>query len=121
MISGGVTSIVQAAFSVCTSLRSVVILESVKAIGSSVFQGCTNLESIVIPEGVHTIGDNAFRGCSQLQKIILPDKLVKYKSSYGIANNQTVIPYSKFISHWKRNDALEKNPIQISQFCFYIK
>ena len=50
VIPEGVTEIVWAAFSGCTSLTEVVIPESVTWIGNSAFSVCSSLTKVVIPE-----------------------------------------------------------------------
>ena len=50
------------AFEGCTSLRSLVVPESVISIGESAFDGCTSLSSLVIPKRVVSIKGNLFCG-----------------------------------------------------------
>ncbi len=65
VIIGG-TSISDNAFSFCTDLEKVVILDSVTSIGSSAFNHCIRLGSIVIADSVEKIGKYAFVTCNQL-------------------------------------------------------
>ncbi|MBR5956777.1 MAG: leucine-rich repeat domain-containing protein, partial [Salinivirgaceae bacterium] len=58
------TSIGDEAFSVCSSLTSVTIPESVTSIGDYAFSGCSSLTPVTIPESVTSIGDEAFSGCN---------------------------------------------------------
>ncbi len=69
-----VTSIGDYAFSYCTSLNSVKILDSVTSIGDNAFYHSTNLTSITIPYSVTSIGEAAFRGCN-LTTITIPDSV----------------------------------------------
>jgi hypothetical protein len=71
IISAGVTSIGNEAFSGCASLASVTIQASVTSIGGSAFSGCSSLASITIPASVTSIGVNAFSGCSRLASLTL--------------------------------------------------
>ena len=56
VISDGVTSIGDRAFSECTRLTSVIIPEGVTNIGEYAFSKCAGLKSITIPESVTSIG-----------------------------------------------------------------
>ena len=61
-------------YSVCSSLQSVIIPDSVTSIGGSAFAGCESLQSVTIPDSVTSIGDGAFLECSSLQSIIISHK-----------------------------------------------
>ena len=56
-------------FRQCTSLKTVVIPESVRRIGEHVFQGCTGLTELTVPKSVTTIRKGAFTGCDALYKL----------------------------------------------------
>ena len=71
-ILDGVTSIGGAAFYNCTSLESVTIPDSVTSIGAEAFYNCTNLKNVTIPEGVTDIGSFAFYKCKNLKSVIIP-------------------------------------------------
>ena len=58
------------AFSVCSSLTSVTIPNSVTSIGGSAFRNCESLTSVTIPNSVTSIGEWAFSGCSSLRSPI---------------------------------------------------
>lgn len=58
-----------------TSLRTVVLGNSVTSIGKYEFYGCTGLTSIEIPNSVKSIGIAAFYNCRSLTSIIFPDCL----------------------------------------------
>ena len=68
IITGG-TSIGDYAFKDCSSLESIVILDSVTSIGGGAFYNCSSLESIVIPNNVTSIGYEAFYYCSSLENV----------------------------------------------------
>ncbi|OFX76224.1 MAG: hypothetical protein A2X12_04480 [Bacteroidetes bacterium GWE2_29_8] len=55
-----ITSIGDAAFTMCTGLTSIIIPNSVTSIGFGAFVYCTSLTSIIIPNSVTSIGDYAF-------------------------------------------------------------
>ncbi len=66
------TKLVSFNFSLCTSLASITIPNSVTSIGDYAFYRCTSLTSITIPDSVTTIGKNAFNGCSSLTSVTIP-------------------------------------------------
>ena len=57
-----VTSIDEYAF-FQSSVKSVIIPDSVTSIGNRAFQACFNLTSITLPKSLESIGNNAFLGC----------------------------------------------------------
>ena len=60
VVSDGVTSIGDYAFSWCSSLTSITIPDGVTSIGERAFFWCTGLTSITIPDSVTSIGEDAF-------------------------------------------------------------
>lgn len=63
------------AFLKCSSLKKIVIPETVKSIGNSAFLGCSNLESINIPNSVSNLGRKAFYECISLKTITIPGRI----------------------------------------------
>lgn len=59
------------AFSVCHSLTSITIPDSVTSIGMSVFEACIGLTSITIPNSVTSIGGYAFLDCTGLTSVTI--------------------------------------------------
>lgn len=55
-----------------SSLKTILIPDTVTEIGNGAFMDFYNLEYIYIPESVTKIDDNAFNGCSQLASISIP-------------------------------------------------
>ena len=85
------------AFEGCTSLRSLVVPESVISIGESAFCGCSSLRSLVIPNGVTSIGDRAFECCSSLSSLIIPNSVTSIGNSafrYCLSLSSLIIPNS---------------------------
>lgn len=68
-----VTSIGSSAFSSCSGLTSITIPNSVTSIGGDAFYNCTGLTSLTIGNSVTTIGEYAFYKCTGLEKVIVPD------------------------------------------------
>ena len=65
------------AFAHCTGLKSIVIGNNVKTIGTSSFSYCTGLKSVVIGNNVNIIQGSAFNSCSSLEEITMPGSLTK--------------------------------------------
>ena len=81
-IPDSVTTIKGGAFMACTSLKEIVIPDSVTEIltyGSwGAFSGCTSLEDVKLGNGVTKIGTRAFSGCTNLEHINLPNNITTY-------------------------------------------
>ena len=76
IIPNSVTAIGEGAFRDCGRLSSVTIPKNVKSIGKDAFKFCEGLTSLTIKEGVTTIGDYAFAGCKSLKHVIIPNSVV---------------------------------------------
>ena len=74
-IPKAVTTIGDAAFDFCQSLRSVTIPAGVTRIGDGAFEDCFSLANVAIGGGVTTIGDHAFDHCQSLTNITVPDSV----------------------------------------------
>ena len=66
ILSNSITSIGLGTFYYCKSLTSIHIPEGVTSIGDSVFAYCSGLTSINIPESVTSIGSTTFLNCTSL-------------------------------------------------------
>ena len=92
-----VTSIEEYAFYKRTSLKSVIIPNSVTEIGKSAFKDCYCLTSVNIPDSVTKIGDYAFQFCGSLQSITIPNGVTKIGNmmfKYCISLKSITIPNS---------------------------
>ena len=69
------TSIGDGAFSSCSSLTSITIPNSVTSIGNNAFYNCSSLTSITIPNSVTSIGGSAFSFCKSLTSITIPNSV----------------------------------------------
>ncbi len=67
-----ITTIGEAAFFECSTLRSITIPEGVTTIEYGAFYNCANLKEVTLPEGVVTIGNNAFCNCKGLHNVTIP-------------------------------------------------
>ena len=74
-ISKETLGILSGAFSICTSLKSIIIPNTITSIGKKAFLDCKSLETISIPNSVTSIGEEAFAGCSSLTSIVIPNSV----------------------------------------------
>lgn len=65
------------AFLECKKLDEIKMSRNVKFIGSAAFKNCNLLKSIELPEGVLQIGNEAFCGCKNLHEIIIPSTVAQ--------------------------------------------
>ena len=72
VIGQGVKTVGSYAFANLKNLRSVEINAELKRLGSGAFYGCTALSDLEGIEGVRVIGGECFRGCSALSAIGIP-------------------------------------------------
>ena len=68
-----VTSIGVIAFYECSSLTNITMSDSVTSIAQGAFQGCSSLTSITIPASITSIGASAFYNCSSLRDVYIED------------------------------------------------
>jgi len=57
------------------------IKKDTKIICDWAFEGCTSLRSLVVPESVISIGESAFDGCTSLSSLVIPNRLVSIKGN----------------------------------------
>lgn len=76
IISSGVTSIGNYAFSGFSSLVSISLSDNINSIGEYAFSWCTSLNSIIIPSGVTSIGYNAFGNCTSLTSVSISSGVI---------------------------------------------
>ena len=67
------------AFKNCVSLESI-DLSGIREIGNNTFEGCTSLASVDL-SSVNTIGNYAFKGCTALTEVYIPDSVVDMGTS----------------------------------------
>lgn len=92
VVSPGVTSIGQCAFSRFAKLTHVDIADSVISIGWDAFYYCSSLTNITIPQSVTYIGPLAFFHCTNLSSITLSNNITSIGSSaFEVCTNLTSI------------------------------
>ena len=72
-IPSTVTSIEIAAFEHCTSLRTIILPDSVQEIGNYSFAYDSNLNSVTLGKNLKRIGASSFMECTSLKSINIPD------------------------------------------------
>lgn len=80
-------------FRLVSSLKNVIIGNSVLSIGNSAFQGLASLETVSIGNSVQTIGNDAFQGCTSLTKITIPSSVTTLGNFVFVANPNIISIY----------------------------
>ena len=74
-IKDGTAAVSDCALKGCSKVKSIVVPDSVKIIGSEAFSWCDNLADINLGNGVENIGKKAFAGCVSLKNAEIPDSV----------------------------------------------
>lgn len=101
IIPDSVTAIGYGSFNGCTGLTSIDIPDSVTSIGNSAFGVCTSLTSITIPSSVTSIGDSTFAGCTGLTSVTIPSSItsIGYCAFWG-CTSLTNITFDGTVEEW---------------------
>ena len=94
--TAAITSLPDAMFGYCRSLKSVTLPDALTVIAGSLFNGCDSLQSVSIPAGVTDIGSDAFEYCGRLEQLNLPEGLqsIGAEAFERTALREVVVPNS---------------------------
>ncbi len=87
-ISENVTSIGDSAFQDCYALKTVILPDNLRSIGSLAFAG-TGLQSIFLPRGLVSMGREAFLGCDSLTSLQVDPENTAFASENNVLFNKT--------------------------------
>ena len=92
VIPDSVKKIQNDAFYYCKSLQNVDLPDSLEYIGESAFKDCTSLKDIGDTSGLVTIESSAFENCTSLESIYIPESVDNLRDSVfsGWTSNQTI-------------------------------
>ena len=85
VIPNSVKSIGTSAFMWCGELTDIVLPESLMRIESATFRDCAKLSSITMPKNVSFIGYSAFNGCESLSEVVIPAEIA-YIDAFAFSN-----------------------------------
>ena len=79
-----------------TTLKTIILPETLTTIKNSAFAMCANLQEINMPKNVHTLGRWMFEGCSSLEEVTIPQGVSELPASafYGAGIKRITIPSS---------------------------
>ena len=80
---------------------TVILPDTLEAIGDNAFEGCTYLRGIFLPEGLIYIGSQAFYCCSELEAICIPSTVTTIEAgAFDGCFSLNYILYNGIHSHW---------------------
>ena len=88
VLPDSITKIGSNTFCKASNLTNVEIGKKVELIGGSAFEGCTSLKKIVLPDSLTHIGGCAFMNCTNLETIVIPKsvKVIRSFAFWGCTN-----------------------------------
>ena len=74
VIPNTVTAVGESAFKNCEKLEDITVGSSVRVMGRESFRGCKNLQRLVLPQNVQDVGESAFRDCIGLTECVVENE-----------------------------------------------
>lgn len=100
IIKEGTRWIGSSAFSGCSSLTAITILNSVTSIGEFAFMECSGLTTVTMSNNIISIGGNAFRDCSSLTSIEIPNSVTYIGENAFQGCNSLIAMHISDIAAW---------------------
>ncbi len=72
-----VAEVEESAFSNCSSIKSVILPNTVKVLGKATFYDCSSLEKVTLPNSLVEIGKSVFYKCANLKTVNIPKSVEK--------------------------------------------
>ncbi|MBQ2810334.1 MAG: leucine-rich repeat protein [Clostridia bacterium] len=87
-----------------TSLKSLIIADTIESIQSDTFSGCTALETVVIGSGITSISSGMFEGCTSLTNLTIKGNAsVGYSAFNGCNNIKNLTCYAGVLDNFSFN------------------
>lgn len=85
VLPNSLTAIGTSSLKKCTKLKELHIPQTVTTIGGYAFSDCASLQNITLPSNLQSLGNRVFSGCALLESIVIPDKITEIPSAafYG--------------------------------------
>ncbi|MBR2967873.1 MAG: leucine-rich repeat domain-containing protein [Clostridia bacterium] len=100
-ISGAVTTIGKGVFASCDNIVSVSLGPNITTIGIGAFEKCESLGSIDIPDGITSIGESAFEDCVSLGVLKIGSGVVRIgESAFNGCTNLMSVMF-EIVDGWK--------------------
>ena len=80
IIPDSVTEVGENAFTGCENLCSVTLSKGISSVAEGLFSDCIKLPSITIPDNITSIGGNAFNNCISLSNTVLPSSVTSIRA-----------------------------------------
>ncbi len=110
-------------FSGCGKLRSILIPDSVREIGSGAFSSCSGLEQVRLPANLTVIRSDILKACTGLRQIVIPNRVKSIESGafYGCVSLTDVqMPPGISIARPSQREDFCNPPMEMEPFRYTI-